>query len=358
MSGNFVQRGDFAIFNKQARAKTAVQCGADLVLELPSPFVLSSAEGFANAGIYILDHIGICEFVSFGSESGDIGALKEAAEVIVSREADALTKEWLDNGFSYAAAQQKAADAILGARSEVFRYPNNLLGIEYLKAITSYESPMIPITVKRSGGGHDSDTGLSAAALRKALLRGDKPWEFMPNAAAIVCMEEIMAGRGPVSTKQGELAMLSRLRASKGFAVVPGATEGLEHRLMRYVSSEPTIEAILEKVKTKRYTMSRLRRMLMCACLGITAADTLKPPPYIRVLAMNRVGMKLLGAARKKTRLPIITKPATSKKLAGRAAELFSKEAAATDFYVLAYPDESHRAGEQEWRQSPTVLMS
>jgi len=169
-------------------------------------------------------------------------------------------------------------------------------------------------------------------------------------------MEVIVAGRGPVSAKQSELAVLSRLRAAKGFSLLPGATEGLEHRLMKFVASEPTVEAILEKVKTNRYTMARQRRMLMCACLGITATDTIKPPPYIRVLAMNRTGMKLLGSARKKTRLPIITKPASAKGLSGRAAELFHKEAAATDFYVLAYPTETNRTGAQEWRQSPIIL--
>jgi len=353
MSGNFVQRGDFAVFNKYARAKAAVQCGADLIIELPLPYALSSAEGFADAGVYILDRLGVCDYIAFGSESGDIGALSDAAVAIVSKKADMLTKEWLDKGLSYAAAQQKAADAVLGARSEVFKYPNNLLGIEYLKAITAYESSLKPITVKRTGDEHDSDTGLSAFVLRKTLMRGEKPWGLMPNAAVMVYMEEIAAGRGPVFINQCELAILSRLRSAKSFSDLPGATEGLDNRLLRYSETEPTFEAILEKVKTKRYTMSRLRRMLLCACLGITASDSQKPPPYIRVMAMNRIGMKVLAEARKKTRLPIITKPASAKNLSGRALDLFYKEAAATDFYVLSYPGEHNRGGGQEWCQTP-----
>jgi len=352
MSGNFVQRGDFAIFNKHARAKAAIQCGADLVLELPLPYALSSAERFADAGVYILDRLGACDYIAFGSESGDIGALTDAAAAIVSSKAEMHTKEWLDKGLSYAAAQQKAADAVLGARSEVFKHPNNLLGIEYLKALAACESPIKPITVKRTGE-HDSDTGLSAFSMRKELMRGDKPWGRMPNAAAVVFMEEIIAGRGPVFISQCELAILSRLRAAKSFAELPGATEGLENRLLRYAGTEPTFEAILEKVKTKRYTMSRLRRMLLCACLGITAADAQKPPPYIRVMAMSHAGMSILAEARKKARLPIITKPASAKSLSGRASDLFSKEAASTDFYVLAYPAENNRCGGQEWRQTP-----
>jgi len=113
---------------------------------------------------------------------------------------------------------------------------------------------------------------------------------------------------------------------------------------------------MLEKIKTKRYAMSRLRRMLMCACLGITAEDTLEPPPYIRVLAMNAAGRELLNSARKKATLPIITKPASARRLSGRAADLFEKEAAATDFYALAYPGEAARAGGGEWRQTPAVI--
>ena len=353
MSGNFVQRGDFAIFNKQARAKAAVQCGADLVVELPSPYALSSAAGFADAGVCILDSLGVCEHISFGSESGDVKLLVEAADAIASREADELIKEWLKKGVSYAAAQQKAAGAILGAGSVVFESPNNLLGIEYLKAISARNSPLKPLTIKRTGGEHDSDMGLSASAMRKILIGGDKPWQFMPETAADVCKEEITAGRGPVSMELCETAILSRLRAAQGFSELPGATEGLEYRFLRYAKTEPTVEAILEKTKTKRYTMSRLRRMLICACLGITAADAKEPPSYIKVLAMNRTGMKILACARKKTRLPIIIKPASAQSLSERGLELFNKEAAATDFYVLAYPDENNRHGGQEWRQTP-----
>ena len=356
MSGNFVQRGDFAVFNKHARAKAAVLCGADLVIELPLPYSLSSAEGFAAAGVYILDCLGVCDHLSFGSESGDINALKEAADAIASAEADRITKEWLGKGLPYASARQRAADAIMGEHADVFKTPNNLLGIEYLKAITLLGSAMQPITVKRTGGEHDSDTGFSASALRKMLLRGEPPWESMPKAAASVCKEEIAAGRGPVFANSCELAVLSRLRAIKDFSSIPGASEGLDRRLMRYAVSEPTVSSILNNAKTKRYAMSRLRRMLMCACLGITAEDTLKPPPYIRVLATNRTGIRLLRTARQNNKLPIITKPASAKRLPERAARMFDKEADATDFYALAYRDENQRFGGQEWRHTPVVV--
>ena len=358
MSGNYVQRGDFAIFNKHARAEAAVRCGADLVVEMPSPYSLLSAEGFAAAGVFILDSIGVCDYISFGSECGDIAILLEAAEALVTADADMLVKEGLDKGLPYASAQQKAADAILGTRSVVLKSPNNLLGIEYLKAISVHGSSIQPMTIKRMGGAHDGDTGYSASALRKKMLQCEDPWEFMPSGAADVLKKEIADGRGPVSMKSGEAVMLSRLRNISDFSHLPGAAEGLQHRFSRYAASEPTIIKILDSVKTKRYAMSRLRRMLMCACLGITVSDTLEPPPYIRVLAMNRIGMGLLKAARGKAGLPIITKPAAINKMTGRVVEMFGKEAAATDFYSLAYQEESNRSGGQEWRRTPAIVDS
>ena len=356
MSGNFVQRGDFAIFNKHARAQMAVYSGADLVVELPAAYTLQSAEGFARASVYILDSLGICEYLSFGSESGDIEVLGDAAHAISSERAHMITREWLEKGVSYATAQQKAADATLGKQADVFSSPNNVLGIEYIKALRRYGSNIIPITVKRTGGDHDSDTGYSASALRKSFLSGILPAAFMPEAAVSVSKEEINSGRGPVSLKLAELALLSRLRSINDFSDVPGASEGLERRFMRYIKSESSINSILSGVKTKRYTMSRIRRMLINASLGIKSDDIKIDPPYARVLAMNSTGKILLAKARKKTKLPIVTKPASVFKLNETAVKLFELEAAATDLYVLAYQKEKERSGGQEWRRSPVII--
>ena len=356
MSGNYVQRGDFAVLNKQARAEMAIRSGADLVIELPVPHVLQSAEGFAKAGVFILDRLGICDYLSFGSESGDINILTEAAETIVSEEAHILLKEWLGKGISYASAQQKAADTLLETKAEVFQSPNNVLGIEYIKAINKYKSSMQPITVKRTGGDHDSDSGYSATALRKALLRDSIPRSLMTKSAAEICEEELIAGRGPVSISKAELMILSRLRAIKDFSDVPGISEGLERRFKRFIAAEPSVASILAKVKTKRYPMSRLRRILMCAVLGICIEDAETIPPYARVLAMNKKGMELLGKARETSKMPIITKPASVYKHNEKAIRIFELEAAATDFYVLAYQNEKERTGGSEWRQSPTVV--
>jgi len=356
MSGNFVQRGDFAILNKHARAEMAIHCGADLVIELPAPYALMSAEGFAKAGVYLLDMLGICDYLSFGSEAGNIELLYDAAETIASNEADILTGEWLGKGLSYASAQQKAAEALIGERADIFKLPNNVLGIEYIKALIDCDSSIQPLTMPRTGGDHDSDTGFSASAIRKAMINGNVPEKLMPEAAVSICSNEILSGRGPVSIKNAEQAILSRLRTIEDYSDIPGISEGLGQRFKRNASNEPSISLILEKVKTKRYTMSRLRRTLICAVLNIRTKDIKTPPPYIRVLAMNSTGMDLLGKARKKVKLPVITKPAAVYKMDDHSIKMFELEAAATDFYVLAYPDESQRTGGQEWRQSPIIL--
>ena len=311
MSGNYVQRGDFAIFNKHARAKMAILSGADLVIELPTPYALQSAEGFAKAGVYILDRLGICEYLSFGSESGSIDKLCVAADAIVSDNAHTLTRQWLGEGISYASAQQKAADAILGASSDVFKTPNNVLGIEYIKAIKKIGSDMVPITTLRTGGDHDSDIGYSASALRKLFMRDTLPEQLMTKHATAVCIEELASGRGPVSLKNAEPALLSRLRAIEDYSNVPGISEGLERRFKRYAALEASVDSLLAKVKTKRYPMSRLRRILMCLTLGIKIEDAETMPPYIRVLALNKKGMDILAKARNISKLPIITKPAS-----------------------------------------------
>jgi len=356
MSGNYVQRGDFAIFNKHARAKMAVQGGADLVIELPVPYILTSAERFAHSGVYILDQLGICDYLSFGSECGNIDLLTDAANIIVSDEADILTKQWLDHGVSYAVAQQKAADSLIGIKSKVFKSPNNVLGIEYIKALKKLNSPIMPVTFKRTGGMHDADSGFSASALRKKLVKNIVPQSLMPGTSIVVCLDELEAQRGPVFMKNMEPMILSRLRGINDFSDISGSGEGLERRLKKYASFEPSIEAILNEVKTKRYPMSRLRRILMCAVLGIKKEDVALPPPYIRVLAMNNTGMKILAQAGNRIKMPIITKPASIHKQCESIKKIFNIEACATDFYVLGYRNEREQYGGQEWRRSPVII--
>jgi len=356
MSGNYVQRGDFAVFNKHSRAEMAVRTGADLVLELPTPYVLMSAEGFANAGVYLLNALNICDHLSFGSEINNIDILREAAEIIISNKANEITKEWLDKGVSYATAQQHAACALMGKNANVFKSPNNVLGIEYLKALKRTGSAMKPVTTSRTGGEHDSDTGYSASAIRKELYSGVIPSTLIPESVHEICKNEISSGRGPVSIFNAEQAIISRLRSITDYSDISGISEGLEQRFKKYACNESTIESILHKIKTKRYPLSRIRRVLLNAVLGITKESINIDPPYIRVLAMNAKGMNILKQARKKSKLPIITKPAAVNDLCETSKKLFNSEASATDLYVLAYQNKNEQEGSREWRKSPIII--
>ena len=358
MSGNFVQRGSFAVFEKHARAHAAVLCGADLVVELPTAVSLSSAQRYAEGAVRILDMLGVCTHLSFGSECGDLDALAAAAGCLRSAEADGILKAWLEKGVSYAAARQKAADKLLGPGAEVLKTPNNILAVEYLSALISAGSSMTPLTVTRTGGEHDGYAGLSASAVRSLLLTGEYAWDNVPAEAARIFEDEVASGRGPVSGELCEEAVLAvLLRMSKNdYVNLPDAGEGLGERLYRFVVTEPTTADVLMQAKTKRYAFSRLRRMMMCAYLGITAADIGAPPAYIKVLAMNGHGREILRGAAEKCPVPIITKPASALSMAESVTDAFVREAKMTDLYVLAFPDARQRAGGQEFRNSPIVV--
>ncbi|MBQ8831549.1 MAG: nucleotidyltransferase [Oscillospiraceae bacterium] len=346
MSGNFVQRGETAVFSKFARAKAAVKCGADLVIELPLETSLSSAEGFARGGVKLLDALGVCTHLSFGSEEGDAGKLEKIAKALLVPEMDELIKKELESGVSYAAARQKALRRVLGETADIIEKPNNILGIEYLKALEIIHSDMQPVTVSRFGGDHDGETGYSASAVRAGLLEGCADWSTVPEKAAEVFKKEIEEGRGPAFTKNIETAMLYRLRTmtEDEYDTLPFASEGLGQRLKKSVISSATLDEILEKTKTKRYAMSRIRRMIMCAYLGVTAEDMNTSPAYIRVLAATEKGRELLKKMRKTAKLPVITKPAAAKD------HLNGKD---SDLYTLAYPNSTQRLCGTDFTTSP-----
>lgn len=358
MSGNFVQRGDLAIFEKHCRAEAAVACGADLVIELPLPYVLSSAERFARGGVMLLEALGVVTHLSFGSEAGNIDVLQEIADGMGAPESSVLLREEMKSGISYPAARQKAAVRLLGEKADAIKTPNNILGIEYLSALRGLKSDMIPLTVRRIGAMHDAPGAESASYLRQLLQNGETPWNFMPETAAAIFTRELDAGRGPVLIDNADTAILSRLRMlqAESWARLPDATEGLQDRLMRCARLQPTLAAVLDSAKTKRYPLSRLRRMALCAVLGITEDDTRQPPAYIRVLAMNRRGAEILREVNEASSLPVITKPAQAKLLPEPARSLFQKVSNATDFYVLAYPGKQNRSGGQEWTTSPKII--
>ena len=362
MSGNFVQRGEPAVFLKHARAEAALRCGADLVLELPLPWAMATAEAFARGAVALLAASGVVTHLGFGSESGDLAALDRIAELLLRPEMDPLIRDSLAVGLPYAAARQRAAETLAGEPLEPFCAPNNILGIEYLKALRASNLPMTPVTVLRRGAGHD-ESGTrgeypSAAFLRQRLTNDRGLAGQMPDDAYNVFARETEQGRGPVLPAALETALLSRLRMLplSAFAALPDAGEGLENRLYRAAREEATADAVLAAAVSKRYTRSRLRRMLWAAALGLRGEDAEGAPPYLRVLAANAWGRELLARMRKTASLPVITKPVAVRALDARAQRVFGLEADAADLYALAFSAKEARRGGQEWRRGPIML--
>lgn len=295
MSGNFVQRGAPAILDKSLRAKAAIECGADLVLELPVTASLSSAEGFAREGVRILG--GFCQRLCFGAETADKEALISAAKALLREDfPEALRKE-LDKGLSFPAARQKALEA-MGLSADVLSKPNDILAVEYCKAILSLGLAMEPMVIAREGSYHDTDADTqnpSATAVR-ALMEQNADWEsFVPEEA-----KDIFADATLHNLASGEQAILYRLQTMTDaeFEALPYGSEGLWRKLMQNARTLANLEDILTATKSKRYTRTRLDRMVMCAFLGLTQKDLDSPAPYARVLAFNDKGREILKTAR------------------------------------------------------------
>jgi len=358
MSGNFVQRGDFAVLNKHSRAEMALRGGADLVLELPTPWSTATAERFAQGGVAVLAATGVVTHLAFGCESGELEPLRVVADGLEREEFQENLRHIADKGISFAAARQQALQKITDA-AECLSRPNNALAVEYLRALRAQRSPMEPLALPRVGAGHDSteESGYPSASAIRMRLSGD--WQGMlPEVSASVLSREMEAGRAPVTINCCWRAVLFQLRrmSEEDFRVYDGGNEGLYHRFYAAVHSAVTLEDILENAKTKRYPLARLRRMLLQASLGVPQAAQGEMPPYLRVLGANGRGRALLGRMRETSSLPVITKPGHVRRLDGEVQRVFDREARCTDLYVLAYPDLGQAWPGSEFIAGPVML--
>ena len=363
MSGDFIQRGQAAVYSKFARAEAAISCGVDLVLELPLPWTLSSAEGFARGAVGLLAATGVVTHLSFGSECGEVEPLEQLAELLLDPLFlnDIKAELSRDEGISFAVARQRAASKRVGELACQLETPNNILAVEYLKAIFDQSLNLTPVTVQRFGSGHDqtSDSGpRSASEIRRAIAGGLDIAGSIPTGAHEIYRREDKLGRGPVLDENLESAILSRLRMldDAAFAALPDAGEGLNFRLARAAREENTVDAVVAAAKTKRYALSRIRRMTMCAALGIKAEVAQGIPPYARVLAATQRGCALLREMSTKSSVPVITKPASVKELDDRCRHIFNVCSAAHDLYSLGYNAKAERRGGEDWRISPKIV--
>ena len=303
MSGNFVQRGAPAIIDKSLRAAAAMECGADLVLELPLTAALSSAEGFAREGVRLLG--GFCDALCFGAETADSGLLLSAAETLLSDDFSPALRQQLDKGLSFPVARSHAL-AQLGMDPSILDTPNNILGVEYCKAILASGCGMKPMVIHRGGDYHATDAdpdNPSATAIRQRMIC-EESWESLVPEA----VRSIFRGASVHTLAAGERAVLARLRTMRDedFEALPYGSEGLWRKLMHLSRTLTDLEQIATGVKSKRYTRTRIDRMILCAFLGLTGEMVASPAPYARVLAFNDTGREILKQARQTGSYPNI----------------------------------------------------
>ncbi len=361
MSGNFVQRGDFAIVGKHSRATAAVHCGADLVLELPLPYATAAAPDFARGAVETLVATGLLTHLGFGSECGDATALQAVAKALDHDQFPTLLKQALSTGVSFPTAREQALTTLLGQQATLLSSPNNALAVSYCQALQATAPHVNVVTIPRIGAPHDGDTVgniASASGVRRLMEAGQDVSHLLPSPMATALQQEMDAGRTPVLSATCERGILAKLRSMTldDYRQLDSGNEGLHHRFYRESRTATSLEGLLSAVKTKRYPYARLRRMALWGYLGITPQDKPKTAPYLRVLSANERGRTLLSQMRTTATVPVITKPADVSKLSPQAQTLFHLEAKATDLYTLAYPDLAQATGGQEWRQSPVMI--
>lgn len=306
MSGNFVQRGAPAVFHKSLRAAAAIECGADLVLELPVTYALSSAEGFASGGVKILSDF--CDYLCFGCENGTADTLMATAQVLLSSDFSDKLRLQLDKGLSFPAARQAA----LGEKGALLQNPNDILAVEYCKAILAQNSPLKILPIRREGGYHDTapdPENPSATAVRN-LIASAHDWKSCVPAQAYT----LLSGADTYTLAAGERGVLARLRTmnDEDFEALPYGSEGLWRKFMHACRSCAGLEDIIAATKSKRYTRTRIDRMVMCAALGITKQMLEAPAPYTRVLALKDTGRAVLKRARAVGEFPHVGEPMQS----------------------------------------------
>ena len=345
ISGNFVQRGEPSIINKWEKAKVALSAGFDLVLELPTLYAISSAENFANGSIKIADQIG-SNYISFGTESGDLEKLKKLSSLINKNEKEYITnvKGKIAEGFSYPKSQELVIDKMFGNEFLGVCKPNNILGLEYLKSLNAISSNITPITVKR-----DLDKSSSSdirALLRTSGFKIEDLKNSIPDFSYEVLAENIENGNAVLSLKAFEKEIIYILRTidNEKLKNIPDIPENMLSNLKKIACSTNSLDELITALKNKSITQARIQRILLYILLGITKSDmelSKRITPYVRVLGMSENGKKILSDISKD--INVITSVKAFEKTCDdsdllRMLEIDKK---ATDIYTLAYVKDS-----------------
>lgn len=360
MSGNFTQRGNTSIIDKWSKAKSAIECGVDLVVELPVLYSTSSAENFAEGAIKILDSLKVVDYLSFGAETADINLLNNIATVLNEepKEYKSLLSEELKKGLSYPKARENALMIYLNdikKYSNVLSSPNNILGIEYIKALKKYNSIIQPIAMPRHESGHNDlnyhGNIASSTAIRNITKNNgfDILRKLMPEPSYTNLIKNIKAGHVVPDLSVFEKEIIFNLRKMSIYDIsqLPDVSEGLEFAIKNAANSCNSLVELLNIIKSKRYTQTRIQRILLYSLLGITKKDiaiSKKTQPYVRVLGFNEKGKYLISeVAKANPKLNIITsvKKFTDKNLNRNLKSMLEKDIWTTDVYTIGYEYDS-----------------
>ena len=350
MSGNFTQRGECAIMDKGHRAKIAVMAGVNLVLELPFPFSSLSAELFARAGVHIANSLNTVDYLAFGCECGDIIALEECALAMLTPEYEKQLLDYIKakeyKALGYPELIELALKDVMGIKSPVALSPNNILALEYIKALKREGSSIKPLAIKREGAGYNSEkiekTKLqSASAIRNSLYEKDiSALEYTPSFAKDIIIELLASGDFPTDISRLDTAIISHFRLSSPTeSKATHDSGGGLYNLLRSASFEANdYNTLLRLAETKNVTRAKLRRAILFSYLGVTSSEARDLPRYTQTLALDKDGMALLKEIRKQNSFPILTKPSNTRELSAEAMRQKLQSDRADSVYQLTKP--------------------
>ncbi len=360
ITGNFTQRGSTSLIDKWSKAEIAIKNGIDLVIELPLLYSISSAENFAEGAIKILNSLNVVDYLSFGAETDDISTLNIIADTLYRepKEYKNILSHELSKGLSYPKARE---NALLMYLQDIRRFtnvlssPNNILGIEYLKALKKFKSPIMPVAIKRFDVGYNDTTYTeniaSATAIRNIVKNNslDILKKVVPENSFSTILENVKIGHvlPDLSTFEKQIIYNLRSMSIEEIANLPDVSEGLEYAIKNAANSCNSIVEFLSIIKSKRYTSTRLQRILLYSLLNITKKDmevSRKTVPYIRVLGFNERGRYIISeVARQNPKLEIVT---SVKKYLDNCNNrnlqlMLSKDIWSTNVYTIGYEYES-----------------
>lgn len=394
MSGNFLQRGEPALLNKWTRARMALSAGIDIVVELPFVFASQDARGFAQAGIRLLNALGVVDYVSFGCEYNQLEGLTEIAKLLKAEPPyfQRILREEAKKGYSFPMIREKAITEYfhqyrtrlkyitMDKIKEILRQPNNILALEYMMALQKQKSSLKPLPIKRIGSRYSQDKlegqYSSATAIRKRIIEDflknsrtafKELKRYMPSSTLNILINELQNGINPIMLSCFEQAIFYHLRRIdlKDMKKIHGVQEGLENRIKSSVLLHDSLESMIQAIKTKRYTRTRIQRILIHSLFDLTKKEVItfnkKGPLYCRILGMTERGKSILKKIKIQSNVPVVMKVKTFNERNKRNGNeviqrMLDYDILATDLYVLGYKPRVLRKGGQDYTNQVVLL--